>query len=421
MGNFRGNTTYPTNGYPKMALSDVSLRNAKPKDKAYKLYDEAGLFIQVTPAGGKWWRFKYRFDGKEKLLSLGTYPEITLANARERRDEARKLLAQIPPIDPSANRKAAKVAREKLVTNNFEAIAREWVASHMADKSETHRRRTLRRLELFLFPWLGSKPIADMTAPDVLQPIKLIQNQNKLETAHKALQIAGQVFRYAVQTGRAVRDVTADLKGALPSSTVTHMASLTDPKDVAELLRAMDGFTGSLTVQTALRLAPLLFVRPGELRTARWADIDLEAAEWRYRVSKTKTDHLVPLSSQAIALLRDIQPLSGHGQWVFMGGHDPKKPMSEAAINAALKRMGYDTQTQITGHGFRAMARTLLHERLNIDPHIIEHQLAHKVPDTLGNAYNRTRFIEQRKEMMQAWANYLDELKAGAKIIQLKA
>lgn len=404
-----------------MALSDVSLRNAKPKDKAYKLYDEAGLFIQVTPAGGKWWRFKYRFDGKEKLLSLGTYPEITLANARERRDEARKLLAQIPPIDPSANRKAAKVAREKLVTNNFEAIAREWVASHMADKSETHRRRTLRRLELFLFPWLGSKPIADMTAPDVLQPIKLIQNQNKLETAHKALQIAGQVFRYAVQTGRAVRDVTADLKGALPSSTVTHMASLTDPKDVAELLRAMDGFTGSLTVQTALRLAPLLFVRPGELRTARWADIDLEAAEWRYRVSKTKTDHLVPLSSQAIALLRDIQPLSGHGQWVFMGGHDPKKPMSEAAINAALKRMGYDTQTQITGHGFRAMARTLLHERLNIDPHIIEHQLAHKVPDTLGNAYNRTRFIEQRKEMMQAWANYLDELKAGAKIIQLKA
>ena len=404
-----------------MALSDVSLRNAKPKDKAYKLYDEAGLFIQVTPAGGKWWRFKYRFDGKEKLLSLGTYPEITLANARERRDEARKLLAQIPPIDPSANRKAAKVAREKLVTNNFEAIAREWVASHMADKSETHRRRTLRRLELFLFPWLGSKPIADMTAPEVLQPIKLIQNQNKLETAHKALQIAGQVFRYAVQTGRAVRDVTADLKGALPSSTVTHMASLTDPKDVAELLRAMDGFTGSLTVQTALRLAPLLFVRPGELRTARWADIDLEAAEWRYRVSKTKTDHLVPLSSQAIALLRDIQPLSGHGEWVFMGGHDPKKPMSEAAINAALKRMGYDTQTQITGHGFRAMARTLLHERLNIDPHIIEHQLAHKVPDALGSAYNRTRFIEQRKEMMQAWANYLDELKAGAKIIQLKA
>lgn len=402
-----------------MALTNISLRNAKPKDKAYKLYDEAGLFIQVTPAGGKWWRFKYRFDGKEKLLSLGTYPEISLADARERRDEARKLLAQDPSIDPSATRKAAKSARDNLTANSFEAIAREWVASHMADKSETHRKRTLRRLELFLFPWLGSKPIADMTAPDVLQPIKLIQNQNKLETAHKALQIAGQVFRYAVQTGRAVRDVTADLKGALPSSTVTHMASLTDPKDVAELLRAMDGFTGSLTVQTALRLAPLFFVRPGELRKAKWADIDLDAAEWRYRVSKTKTDHLVPLSSQAVALLKDIQPLSGHGEWVFMGGHDPKKPMSEAAINAALKRMGYDTQTQITGHGFRAMARTLLHERLNIDPHIIEHQLAHKVPDALGNAYNRTRFIEQRKHMMQVWADYLDELKAGAKIIQL--
>ena len=403
-----------------MALTDVSIRNAKPRDKAYKLYDEGGLFIQVTPTGGKWWRLKYRFNGKEKLLSLGTYPEVSLSGARSRRDDARKLLAQDPPVDPSANRKAAKVAREKLVTNSFEAIAREWVASHMADKSETHRKRTLRRLELFLFPWLGNHPIADMTAPDVLRPIKLIQNQNKLETAHKALQIAGQVFRYAVQTGRAVRDVTADLKGALPSSTVTHMASLTDPKDVAELLRAMDGFTGSLTVQTALRLAPLFFVRPGELRTARWADIDLDAAEWRYRVSKTKTDHLVPLCRQAIALLRDLHPLSGHGEFVFMGGHDPKKPMSEAAINAALKRMGYDTQTQITGHGFRAMARTLLHERLNIDPHIIEHQLAHKVPDALGTAYNRTRFIEQRKEMMQAWADYLDELKAGAKVIPLK-
>ncbi len=412
-------TLTPQICYPKMALTNISLRNAKPKDKAYKLYDEAGLFIQVTPAGGKWWRFKYRFEGKEKLLSLGTYPEISLADARERRDEARKLLAQDPSIDPSANRKAVKSARDNLTANSFEAIAREWVASHMADKSDTHRKRTLRRLELFLFPWLGKKPIGEMTAPDVLHPVKLIQNQNKLETAHKALQIAGQVFRYAVQTGRAVRDVTSDLKGALPSSTVTHMASLTDPKDVAELLRAMDGFTGSLTVQTALRLAPLFFVRPGELRTARWADMDLDAAEWRYRVSKTKTDHLVPLSSQAIALLKDLHPLSGHGEWVFMGGHDPKKPMSEAAINAALKRMGYDTQTQITGHGFRAMARTLLHERLNIDPHIIEHQLAHKVPDALGNAYNRTRFIEQRKAMMQAWADYLDELKAGAKILQM--
>lgn len=401
-----------------MALNDVALRKASPRDKAYKLYDEAGLFIQVTPAGGKWWRFKYRYLGKEKLLSLGTYPDVSLAKARERREEARKLLAQ--DIDPGENRKAAKQSKQTNSANSFEVLCREWAALHMADKSESHQQRTLRRLEVYLFPWLGSKPIADITAPEVLDCIKRIQSQNKLETAHRTLQSAGQVFRYAVQTGRAIRDVTADLKGALPPATVEHMAAFTDPKQVAELLRAIDGFTGTFTVQTALCLAPLFFVRPGELRTAKWADIDLEAGEWRYRVSKTKTDHLVPLSTQAIALLKDLHPVSGHGEFVFMGGHDPKKPMSEAAINAALKRMGYDTKTQITGHGFRAMARTLLHERLNIDPHIIEHQLAHKVPDALGSAYNRTKFIEQRKEMMQAWADYLDELKAGAKVINLK-
>ncbi|SNR63008.1 Integrase [Methylobacillus rhizosphaerae] len=401
-----------------MALNDVAIRKASPRDKTYKLYDEAGLFIQVTPSGGKWWRFKYRYQGKEKLLSLGTYPDVSLALARERREDARKLLVQ--DIDPGENRKAAKQSKQTNAANSFEAIAREWVAIHMENKADSHRNKVVRRLEVYLFPWLGSKPIADITAPEILECIKRIQNQNKLDTAHRTLQAAGQVFRYAVQTGRAMRDVTTDLKGAIPSSTVTHMASLTDPKDVAELLRAMDGFTGTLTVQTALRLAPLFFVRPGELRTAKWVDIDLEVGEWRYRVSKTKTDHLVPLSSQAIALLQDLHPVSGHGEFVFMGGHDPKKPMSEAAINAALKRMGYDTKTQITGHGFRAMARTLLHERLNIDPHIIEHQLAHKVPDALGSAYNRTKFIEQRKEMMQAWADYLDELKAGAKVINLK-
>lgn len=401
-----------------MKLNDVAVRKAKPEVKPYKMADGGGMYLEVMPNGSKYWRVKYRFNGKEKRLAFGVYPTVSLSMARDRLAESKKLLAQ--GIDPGETKKAAKQSNQDNAANSLEAIAREWVASHMADKSDMHRKRTLRRLEVYLFPWLGSKPIADITAPDVLHPLKLIQNQNKLETAHKVMQIVGQVFRYAVQTGRAIRDVTADLKGAIPSSAVTHMASLTDPKDVAELLRAMDGFTGTLTVQTALRLAPLFFVRPGELRTAKWADIDFEAAEWRYRVSKTKTDHLVPLSRQAIALLKDLHPLSGHGEFVFMGGHDPKKPMSEAAINAALKRMGYDTKTQITGHGFRAMARTLLHERLNMDPHIIEHQLAHKVPDALGNAYNRTKFIEQRREMMQAWADYLDELKAGAKVINLK-
>lgn len=398
-----------------MKLTEIAVRKAKPDTKPYKMSDGGGMYLEVATNGSKYWRLKYRYGGKEKRLALGVYPDVSLALARERRDAARKLLAR--EIDPGETKKAAKAANSLKTSNSFEIIAREWLASYMADKSESHTARILRRFELYLFPWIGSKAIADITAPEILQHIKRVQAQNKLETAHRTLQATGQVFRYAVQTGRAVRDVTADLKGALPSPAVKHMAAFTEPVQVAELLRAIEGFTGTYTVQTALRLAPLVFVRPSELRTAKWAEIDLEAAEWRYRVSKTQTDHLVPLSKQAVHLLLEIKPLSGHGEFVFMGGHDPKKPMSEAAINAALKRMGYDTKTQITGHGFRAMARTILHERLNIDPHVIEHQLAHKVPDALGAAYNRTKFIEQRREMMQKWADYLDELKSGAKIL----
>lgn len=396
--------------YPKMALTNTAIQNAKPSEKSYKIYDTDGLFMQVTPAGGKWWRFKYRFEGKEKLLSLGTYPEVSLKQARDKRDDARKLIAN-DQIDPSDNRQKIKAEKKLSSANSFELVAREWWATHMRNKAESHKDKVIRRFELYLFPWIGDAPIADITAPQLLQVVKRIENLNKLETAHRALQTAGQVFRYAVQTGRAIRDVTYDLKGALPATTTKHMAAFTDPKDISELLRAIDGFNGTVTVQCALKLSPLVFVRPSELRQAKWNDIDLEAGEWRYVVSKTKTDHLVPLSKQAIEILREMQPLSGHREYVFPGGHSPLRPMSEAAVNAALKRMGYDTQTQITGHGFRAMARTILHERLNIDPHIIEHQLAHSVPDTLGSAYNRTRFIEQRKTMMQQWADYLDQLK----------
>ena len=374
------------------------------------------MYLEVMPSGSKYWRLKYRFNGKEKKLALGVYPDVSLALARERMHDARKLLAT--DTDPSENKKAVKAAKFDKSKNSFEVVAREWIASHMANKAASHRDKVVRRFELYIFPWLGSKPIGNITAPQILDVIKRIEKLGILETAHRALQTCGQVFRYAVQSGRALRDVTTDLKGALPPTRTVHMASFTEPSEVAELLRAIDGFKGTITVQCALRLAPLVFVRPSELRMAKWADFDLDAAEWRYLVSKTKTDHLVPLPHQAIEILREIRPLSGHGEYVFMGGHSPLKPMSESAINAALKRMGYDTKTQITGHGFRAMARTILHERLNIDPHIIEHQLAHKVPDTLGAAYNRTKFIEQRKVMMQAWADYLDGLKAGAKIIQ---
>jgi len=402
-----------------MALSDIAIRNAKYEDKPKKLADEKGLFLLLHPNGSKYWRMKYRIAGKEKLLALGVYPEVTLASARQRRDDARKMISN--GVDPSLMKQQVKHSKTEAAANSFELVSREWVISHMANKSESHRERTLRRFETYLFPWIGNKPISDLTAPDILQCVKRPQNQNKLETAHRVLQATGQVFRYAVQTGRANRDVTADLKGALPSPNVKHMASFTEPKQVAELLRAIDGFQGTLTVECALRLAPLVFVRPSELRRAKWADIDLDRGEWSYRVSKTNTDHLVPLSKQAIVILKTIHPLSGRGEFVFIGGHDPKKPMSEAAINASLKRMGYDTKTEITGHGFRAMARTILHERLNIDPHVIEHQLAHKVPDALGAAYNRTKFIDQRTLMMQQWADYLDELKAGAKVIPINS
>lgn len=401
-----------------MALTDTAIRNSKPTDKAFKLYDEKGLYMIINPNGGKWWRFKYRFNDKEKTLSLGTYPEIKLAGARARRDEARELVAN--DVDPSVSRKAEKQAKSGNILNSFEVIAREWLTTKMKGKSEGYQLNVLRRFELYLFPWIGKRPISELSAPDLLDAVRRIEKLNKVETAYRTLQAAGQVFRYAVQTGRALRDVTGDLKGALTPSVTKHMPAFTEPEQVAELMRAIDGFTGTLTVQTALRLAPLVFVRPSELRKAKWSDMDLKAGEWRYFVSKTKTEHIVPLSTQAIELLENIQPYSGMAEFVFQGGHNPDKAMSEAAINAALRRMGYDTKTQITGHGFRAMARTILHERLNMDPNIIEHQLAHAVPDALGSAYNRTKFLEQRKIMMQKWADYLDELKAGAKIITFK-
>ena len=400
-----------------MALSDISIRNANKKEKPYKLSDSGGLFLLISTTGGKLWRYSYRLEGKQKTLALGIYPDVGLKEARELHAAARKLLAT--GIDPNENRKSNKAAKKLNAANSFELIAREWWQSHMKNKAYSHKEKVIRRFELYIFPWLGKKPISDITAPQFLEVIKRIEKQNKLETAHRTLQTAGQVFRYAVQKGAVSRDVTADLKGALPATTVKHMAAFTEPRDVAELLRALDGFNGTLTVQCAIKLAPLVFVRPSELRMAKWSDIDLEAGTWQYLVSKTKTNHIVPLSNQAVAILKEIHPLSGHGEYVFQGGHSPLKPMSESAINAALKRMGYDTKTQITGHGFRAIARTILHERLNIDPAIIEHQLAHKVPDTLGSAYNRTKFIDQRKAMMQTWADYLDSLKLGTNVVSI--
>ena len=401
-----------------MPLSDPACKKAQPGEKPVKLSDGGGLFLLVTPAGGKLWRLAYRFGGKQKTLSLGQYPDVSLARARERREEARKRLAD--GIDPGELKKATKTQQRVRAANSFEAIAREWYAKKAPGWAESHSSKILRRLERDVFPWIGGKPIAELTAPDVLAVVRRIESRGVGETAHRALQNCGQVFRYAVATGRAVRDPTADLKGALPPTRPQHFAAILEPLAVGGLLRALDGFKGSLPVACALKLAPLLFVRPGELRRARWADFALDAGEWRYIVSKTKTDHLVPLAPQAVAILRDLEPLTGHREYVFPGGRDPKRPMSDAAINAALRRMGYDTKTEITGHGFRAMARTILHEVLGFAPEVIEHQLAHSVPDALGTAYNRTKFLAERRRMMAAWADYLDRLKAGADVVALK-
>ena len=278
--------------------------------------------------------------------------------------------------------------------------------------------RCIQRLEKDVFPWLGSKPIVEITAPQLLTVLRRIEDRGALDTAHRAQQNCGQIFRYGIATGRCDRDPAADLRGALALAKHQHFASLTEPAAVGALLRAIDGFRGTLVVQSALRLAPLLFVRPGELRKAEWDQFDFEKREWRYVVTKTKSEHLVPLAKQAVEILQELQPLTGSRKFVFPG-RDPKKPMSDAALNAALRRMGYDTKTEITGHGFRAMARTILHQELGVKPEVIEHQLAHRVPDSLGTAYNRTKFLKERRSMMQQWADCLDRLKAGAEVISL--
>lgn len=399
-----------------MPLTDTAIRNAKPGDKTIKLFDERGLYLEVSPAGGKWWRLKYRFDGKEKRLSLGVYPDVSLKDARERRDTARKLLAD--GTDPSENRKAQKSARAGRAANSFEVVAREWYAKYSATWAKDHGNRIIRRFERDIFPWIGARPIAEITAPELLAVVRRIEDRGALETAHRALGNCGQVFRYAVATGRAERDPSGDLRGALPPVKGEHFAATTDPKRVGEILRALDGYQGTLTVRCALRLAPLVFVRPGELRKAEWADIDLDAAEWRYTVTKTNTPHIVPLSRQAVAILRELQPLTGRGQFVFPGARSNGRPMSDNAILAAMRRMGIGKE-EMSGHGFRAVARTILDEVLGVRPDYIEHQLAHAVRDPNGRAYNRTAHLPERRKMMQQWADYLDKLKAGAEIIPI--
>jgi integrase len=400
-----------------MALTDTAVKNAKSDGKTVKMFDERGLYLELSPSGGKWWRLKYRFDNKEKRLSLGVYPDVRLKNARDRRDKARKLLAN--GIDPSENRKTQKAVHADRAANSFEVVAREWFAKYAKTWAASHSERVVRLFERDIFPWIGGRPVADVTAPEILTVMRRIEARGALETAHRALGNCGQVFRYAVATGRAMRNPSGDLRGALSPVKKSHFAAATEPKQVADILRAMDGYEGTLTVRCALRLAPLVFVRPGELRKAEWEDIDLDAAEWRYTVTKTNTPHIVPLSRQAVEILREIHPLTGHGRFVFTGARSNTRSMSDNAILAAMRRMGID-KDEMSGHGFRAVARTILDEVLGVRPDFIEHQLAHAVRDPNGRAYNRTAHLPERRMMMQQWANYLDKLKSKAEVIPIR-
>ena len=393
-----------------MSLTNTAIRNAKPGEKIRKIFDGRGLYLEISPSGGKWWRLKYRFEGKDKRISLGIYPDVSLKDARERREEARRQIAN--QLDPSELRKLEKAARKERVANSFEALACEWYAKHQPNWCVGHADRVISRLRRDVFPWIGNKPIADVTAPLILETVRRIEARGALETAHRILGICGQVFRYAIATGRASYNPTGDLRGALPPVKKTHFASVTEPDEVREVLRALDAYEGTLIVKSALRFAPLVFVRPGELRKAQWGDINLETAEWRYLVTKTETQHIVPLSSQAVEILQEIKPLTGRGRYVFPSARSPKgdRPMSDNAILVAMRTMGIGKDV-MTGHGFRAMARTILDEVLGFRPDFIEHQLAHRVRDPNGRAYNRTAHLSERKKMMQAWADYLDELK----------
>jgi integrase len=398
-----------------MPLSDTAIKNAKPASgKAYKLTDQNGMYLYAHPNGSKYFRLDYRFEGKRKTLALGVYPETSLKQARDKTAIAKQQIAD--GIDPNENKKAVKAAKAETAANCLEVIALEWLAKKSQDKSDRPQ-----RLLSHLMPWLGSKPITSILPKDILACLRRLEERGTIETAHRTLQVTSQVFRYAVATGRADRDITQDLRGALPPAKTKHFAAITDPKQAAELLRAIDGYQGSFIALCALKLAPLVFVRPGELRAAKWQDFDLAAREWRYFVSKTEVQHIVPLSMQATAILDGLKPLTGHLPYLFPSERTPRgeRCMSENTLNGALKRLGYGKDI-MTAHGFRAMARTILDEALGFRVDFIEHQLAHAVKDPNGRAYNRTAHLAERHKMMQAWADYLDGLKRGADVIPFK-
>jgi len=392
-------------------LTDVAVRNAKPREKPFKLADERALYLLVTPTGGKLWRFNYRFGDKHKTIALGAYPDVSLARAREKRDEARRLLAD--GIDPLAQRKADKVA----TAETFRTVTEEFLAQRQPIWAPNHYDKVKARLE-WLYPYIGDRPVSAVQASELLGPLRAIEAAGKGETAARTRLVAGQVFRYAIAAGKAQHDPTIALRGALAPVKPGHHAAVTEPKAFGALLRAIDGYAGEPVSCAALKLLPLVFVRPGELRLAEWAELDLDGATWTIpgRRMKTGTDHIVPLSTQAVAILRALHPLTGNRQLVFPSLRSRGRPISENTLNAALRRLGY-AKDAMTAHGFRASARTMLDEVLGVRVELIEHQLAHAVRDPLGRAYNRTAHLAERRAMMQKWADYCDGLKNGADVI----
>jgi integrase len=410
--------------------SDASIKAVKTGDPRKRLSDGDGLVLLLfVKPGEHGWRFDYRFAGKRNMLSLGNYPDTTLAIARRKADAARRLLAE--GFDPSQQRKAERkaliethedqkrVAQGLPPRGSFEEVAREWYAVRKDGWAKSYGDKIIARFETDVFPWIGKVPVAEVTAPLLLEVMRRIEARGVLETAHRALQDCSQALRYAVATGKASSNPARDLKGALRRPMAKHFPAIVEPARFGELLRAMDHYAATPVVRAALKLAPMLLLRPGELRFAEWAEIDLDGALWTVPSMRMKRElrqklhgapHLVPLSRQAVAVLCDLQPLTGNGPLVFRGERHHDRPMSDNTVNAAMRAMGFSTD-EVTGHGFRATARTMLHERLGFDPHVIEAQLAHSVQDALGRAYNRTEFFEQRRKMMQAWADYLDKLR----------
>jgi integrase len=406
-----------------MALNDTFIKNSTKhsgKPAGDKYTDGGGMYLLVT-AAGKYWRMNYRFDKKRKTIALGVYPTVSLAEARKRREKAREHLSM--GIDPNAAKREEKQVKADLAANTFELVARAWLKKTAVTRKEITQNRITTLLEHDVFPYIGDMPINTLGPRDVLnKALRKIEARGSIDTAHRAKQICGRIFRYGVAVGLAERDVTSDLRGALAEIPKSHFAAITEPKKAGELMRSIYGYSGHPSTVGALKLAPLVFVRPGELRKAEWVEMDFEGQEWRIPGAKMKmgVDHIVPLSTQALAILQGVYSITGHGRYVFPSLRSDDRPMSENTLNAALRGMGYSKDIH-TAHGFRAMARTILDEVLGERVDHIEHQLAHTVKDPNGRAYNRTAHLPARRKMMERWADYLDKLRTGAEIIEFKS